>query len=140
MRFRCYNKAATQYEYYGGRGIQVCEAWKDDFDAFVADMGERPEGTTLDRIDPDGDYTPQNCRWATKKEQSRNRRNTRLIEHDGMVMSIAEWTRFLGLSRCVLYERLKTMPPHIALNPNPIRRSLKNENQRNAINERTPEN
>lgn len=74
MRRRCYDKDNTQYKDYGGRGIYIAEEWKYDFWKFLTDMGERPEGRSLDRIDNDGPYRKDNCRWATSLEQNRNSR------------------------------------------------------------------
>jgi hypothetical protein len=77
MRQRCCNPKATQYRLYGGRGIKVCERWLHSFRNFLADMGKRPEGKTLDRKDVDGNYEPRNCRWATQKVQANNTRSTK---------------------------------------------------------------
>lgn len=80
MKERCYNTNKENYIYYGKIGIEVCERWKNSFTNFFEDMGERPEGYTLDRIDPHGNYEPSNCRWATYKEQRNNQRKTMSYE------------------------------------------------------------
>lgn len=74
MKQRCNNPKDPKYKYWGARGISVCERWMNSFKAFVEDMGERPEGTTIDRINNDGNYEPCNCRWASYVEQNRNQR------------------------------------------------------------------
>jgi len=85
MVARCTNEKQLDYGHYGGRGIKVCDRWLNSFEDFYTDMGDRPPSTSLDRIDNDGDYTPDNCRWATWREQSRNRRDNRLIENKPLV-------------------------------------------------------
>ena len=72
---RCNNPNVPNWVDYGGRGIKVCDRWLDSFENFLADMGERPDGTTIDRINNDGNYEPGNCKWSTPKEQSNNRRD-----------------------------------------------------------------
>lgn len=76
MNRRCSDQKDTGYRHYGGRGIVVCDRWRDSFLAFYADMGARPDGMSLDRINVNGPYAPDNCRWATSKQQVLNRRNT----------------------------------------------------------------
>ena len=103
---RCMNKHIKEYSNYGGRGITVCDRWKS-FEAFIEDMGEAPEGATLDRIDVNGNYCPENCRWATMTTQQRNRRNNRLLTFDGITMCSAEWAEEVGISQSAISLRLQ---------------------------------
>jgi hypothetical protein len=106
MRSRCENPLNTAYHHYGGRGIAVCGRWQT-FENFYADMGDRPPGHTLDRKDNDGSYTPENCRWATKREQCRNMRRTRWVTLDGVTKSLAEWCAGLGVNYDTALWRLR---------------------------------
>lgn len=106
MKQRCSNPKNPAYKYYGGRGIKVCERWKV-FDNFLSDMGERPTGMKLDRINNDGNYELSNCRWATHKEQCRNMSNNRLLTLNGVTKCIAEWAEFLKIKPQILYSRSK---------------------------------
>ena len=98
MVARCQNPKAQGYHYYGGRGITVCDRWLESFENFYADMGERPSPKhSIDRIDVDGPYSPENCRWATWEEQANNKRNTVWIEFQGERLSAAQWRKRLGV-------------------------------------------
>ena len=105
MKKRCYDPNSAGYASYGGRGITVCEKWMQ-FGGFAEDMGERPDGTTLDRINVDGHYEPGNCRWATAKEQQRNRRDNIMVAFDGQTMCIADWADAIGINRHTLHSRI----------------------------------
>ena len=115
MRRRCYNPSDDSYGHYGGRGITVCERWANDFDAFVRDMGQAPTGKSLDRIDVNGNYAPENCRWATDVEQMRNQRRNVLITLGTETVCIAEWAEKLGVRADTLAGRLSRMSPEKAL-------------------------
>lgn len=94
------------FSHYGGRGISVCQRWMDSFEAFFSDMGSCPPGLSLDRINNDGNYEPNNCRWATRIMQARNKTTTRWITVDGVTASLAEWAEKSGLSRSTIGMRL----------------------------------
>ena len=94
---RCLNPSAQQYERYGGRGIGMCDEWLNDFSRFYRDMGARPHGHSLDRINVDGHYEPSNCRWATSKTQARNRRSNTTVAYKDRTVTIAELAETLSL-------------------------------------------
>ncbi len=107
MKARCLNPNNGCYARYGGRGITVCDRWRDSFEAFLADMGERPtHHHSLERNDNDGPYCPDNCRWATRSEQARNRRSSHLVTFNGEAKTIAEWAEATGLSYDLIERRL----------------------------------
>lgn len=115
---RCNNPKNKRYSRYGGRGIVVCDEWQD-LHRFIADMGPTFRlGLTLDRVDNDGPYSPDNCRWATRKVQNRNYSRNLLITYNGETKCLKEWAEVLGLNYGTLHDRIKKqkLPPEIAFN------------------------
>lgn len=110
LRKRCTNPADPSFHNYGGRGIGYDPAW-DKFENFLEDMGERPAGTSIDRIDNDAGYSKANCVWATRSEQQRNRRGLRMIEHSGKRQCLTAWCEELGLSIWAVRDRIKKGTP-----------------------------
>lgn len=106
MKERCNNPKRKSYQRYGARGITVCERWQESFANFYADMGPRPEGTSLDRIDNNGPYSPENCRWADNFTQCRNRRATVWIEFRGETKCRKDWATQFGVDVATLAQRL----------------------------------
>ena len=109
MRQRCRDKNKPDYKYYGGKGVTVCKEWEESFLAFKewAENNGYEETLTIDRIDPNGDYKPTNCRWATRKEQARNRVATIRLTYNGETKTAAEWAEELGIRQQLISERLR---------------------------------
>jgi len=132
---RCKNSNASNFDYYGGRGITVCDRWLESFANFFEDMGECPKGMSIDRIDSSGNYEPENCRWATLEQQASNTRRSRLIEFDGKTLTLSQWSRETELGITTLFYRFErgwsiekalTLPARVkATEPVPV--SLNNE-------------
>lgn len=106
MKSRCYAKGAGNFAYYGGRGITVCERWRASFTDFLADVGQCPDGMSLDRIDPAGNYEPGNCRWVTHVAQMRNRCNTRFVTVNGEKVALTALAAASGIGASTLQRRL----------------------------------
>jgi len=106
MKARCMNKNDPVFPHYGGRGIRVHAEWAVSFESFLRDMGARPRGTTLDRIDVNGDYAPENCRWADPVTQGRNKRNNQVVEYQGRVVTLMELSEMTGQPYQRLNERI----------------------------------
>jgi hypothetical protein len=103
---RCRNDTRKNYALYGGRGISVCDRWLK-FENFLADMGERPLGKSLDRINNDGNYDPKNCRWADHFQQARNRRGNSTLTVGGVTKTYSEWSAMLGGDRGLVADRMR---------------------------------
>lgn len=102
---RCTNSNNPNYPRYGGRGITVCDRWRT-FENFLADMGERPAGLSIEREDNDGHYAPGNCRWATRAEQASNTRRNVKVTLQGQTKTVSEWCRDLGLNVSTVFKRI----------------------------------
>ena len=110
MRQRCRTGNASSKN-HGDRGIRVCPEWDASYDAFVRDMGYAPDGMTMERNDNDGDYAPNNCRWATDKEQRLNKRNNRRLTAGGITRTVTEWAEVLGIPAHRVWNRLRKCEP-----------------------------
>jgi hypothetical protein len=107
IKQRCLNPNAQHYHRYGARGITICDRWANDYAEFLADVGEQPEGMTLERIDNDGNYEPTNVRWTSRKEQANNRSTNVFVEYKGKRMTLAQWADHLGYKYGLLGSRWK---------------------------------
>ena len=106
MKSRCYYKKNKHYKDYGGRGIRVCDRWLNNFRNFYQDMGKRPKRTSLDRINNNGNYKPQNCRWATSEMQRSNKRNTHFLTYKNKTQTIKQWSNELKIEYATLLSRI----------------------------------
>lgn len=111
MKQRCTNQKKDNYPEYGGRGIKICSRWIDSFDNFVEDMGLRPEGTTLDRIDSSGNYEPSNCKWSTYSEQTLNTTATHWIDDNGEDICLSYFAKKYGIPATTIKHRIKNGLP-----------------------------
>lgn len=132
MKSRCYNKNSQDYPNYGGRGIVVCDEWLNDFSKFVRDMGDRPPGNSLDRIDVNLGYCPENCKWSNNETQGNNKTDNVFIEYNGKTRSLSQWAREYNLTVRLLWQRLNLLNWNIekALTT-PVRKIRKDHEQRN---------
>lgn len=106
MKARCYNPKHIAFFNYGGRGIRVCARWLNSFENFLADMGERPKGFSINRKDNDGNYEPLNCEWASMKQQQNNRRGNRRLQFNGKNQTVGEWAKELGIKHSTISKRI----------------------------------
>lgn len=136
MKRRCYNKRNKRYNQYGGRGIEVCQEWKDSFEQFYEWAMENgyDDSLTLDRIDVNSNYCPSNCRWATRKEQMRNTTRNHYVTAFGETKTIAEWSDMFGVHQDVIKDRLNKLhwPPDEAVSHKVLKQGGKRTNVNNS--------
>ncbi len=131
MKQRCYNPRSRKFKNYGGRGISICPRWLESPELFIADMGLKPDGLTIDRINNDGNYEPSNCRWATKEQQGNNTRQCVYLELNGERMTVEAWAHKLGRHPETIRSRIRRgwaledilSPNKIMRGPFPVGRS-----------------
>jgi hypothetical protein len=105
---RCYNINNKRYKDYGGRGINICDEWKNNFEKFLKDMGNCPKNkNSIDRINNNGNYEPGNCKWSDNLEQANNKRNNHYVEFNGQIKTLAEWSRELNINYATIHSRLQ---------------------------------
>lgn len=117
MLDRCLNPKSQGWDNYGARGIRVCDRWRESYDAFLADMGERPSSLhSLERIDNESGYCPENCTWATRRQQTSNTRRTRRVTAGGETLTLSEWSERLGVNPATINHRLRAgWDPQVAV-------------------------
>lgn len=134
MRFRCQNPKSPNYEYYGARGIKVCDRWENSFGAFVSDMGVAPDGMQLDRWpDNNGNYEPSNCRWATPLQQCLNKRNNHAVNYNGEVVILSQLLKRLGHPEKSFYNKIRR---RIRIHGDDVEKALSDTDRR--VNNRRP--
>lgn len=132
MKARCLKPTNRDFHNYGGRGIAICQRWRDSFSNFLADMGELPDGLTIERIDNDGNYEPGNCRWATYLEQGANTRKAKNISSDGLRMPQIRWSLKLSSNKELVRRRIEMgWKPEDAVTTPPLKAGATREPRNN---------
>lgn len=132
MKARCLRKTHPRFSEWGGRGIKICERWLI-FENFLNDMGEAGEYLSIDRIDNNGDYCPENCKWSTTKEQNRNKNNRKILTANGKSLSVSQWCEELNISRSTLNSRIIRGWTDEKIINTPKRETIVSQKKRNSL-------